>query len=361
LSAAALATLGLCAVAPDASAVTFQEVCAQSTTVNCFGFESESEMYYTWQGSGDSFLQSHPNGNNPFGLTRQSLGNTIANTENAAGVYVYPKRDSTLSEFPGGTSLKFTMLSQSGQKTSGDFTPVFKQIRQSDGSYRFGRFGPGGEFWVRFAMYQSPELITTQLRDEGGGGFGGVKRLIIHGVESSSDLEETINDGFERRVPQMYSNSGTEDYGVQDFIGCTRRNPDVASSYTEPPCRKFKANQWVVYQVHVIVANNSNRSNGIVELYLEDEPTPIIRVTNADMWSASGAPYSEDTEWDSGDGYGKLSFTLFSTRKDMSQVHPPAYMWIDNVVVSKTRVPRLTASSSGDTLAPAAPGNLRSP
>jgi hypothetical protein len=331
--------------------------------VNCWGFESEAEMFYTWKGAGDAFLNAHQNGNNDFGLDHQSRGNATASIENAAGRYVYPKRDPALSEFPGGTSLKFTMPSQSGPKTSGDFCPVFKQFRQTDGSYVFARFGPGGEFWVRFAMNQSPELLTTMIRDESGGvsGFGGVKRLIVHGESSSSNLEETIQDLFQRRLPQMYSDSGTEDYGVQNFIGCFNESPDVAASYTEPPCRKFKANQWVVYQMHVRVADNAQGNNGLVELYLEDEASPIIRVTNADQSSATGVPYAENTVWTSGDGYGKLSFTLFSTRKDQSQVHPEAYMWIDNVVISKTRVPKLSASSSGDTLAPAAPTNLRSP
>lgn len=348
---------GLAALAESAAvADTFAEVCARATTVNCFGFESEAEMYYNWSGAGDAFLSSHPNGNNGFGLDRQSLGNTTSNRENNANVYVYPKRDSSKSEFPGGTALKFTMLSQSGQKTSGDFTPVFKQI-PSGGGYRFGRFGPGGEFWVRFAMWDSPELVTTNLQAvSGSGSFGGVKRVIVHGESSSENLEETIVDGFQRRIPSMYSDSGTEDYGLQNHIGCFYRNPDTASNYTEPPCRKFRPGQWRVYQIHVIVATSGN--NGIVEMYLDDEPTPTIRVTNADQSAATGAPYSENTVWTSGNGYGKLTFSLFSTNKNQSQVHPEAYMWLDNVVVSHTRVPRLTATPGGDALTPRPPTNL---
>jgi hypothetical protein len=355
LSAAAL--LAMTGLGSAVRAETLAEVCALPTTVNCWDFEDESELYYNWLGVGDDFLRNHANGNNGFGLDRQTLGNVISNQDNAAGAYVYPKRDSSMSEYPGGSSLKFTMLSQSGEKASGDFTPVFRRSGVPD-NYRFVRFGPGGEFWVRFAMYQSSELLTTELRDGGGGSFGGVKRLIIHGYESSENLEETIVDGFQRRVPSMYSDSGTEDYGLQNHIGCSYRNPDVASNYTEPPCRKFRAGEWRVYQVHVIVAPNG--TDGLVELYLDDESSPVIRVTNANHTSATGPAYTETAVWDqSTNGYGKLSFTLFSTRKDRSQVHPEAYMWIDNVVVSRTRVPRLTATGSGDVIAPAAPQNLQ--
>jgi hypothetical protein len=96
-----------------------------------------------------------------------------------------------------------------------------------------------------------------------------------------------------------------------------------------------------VYQVHIRVADNAARNNGLVELYLDDEPTPVIRVTNADMSGASGPAYTETAVWTSGNGSGKLTATLFSTNKNSSQVHPEAYMWIDDVVISRERVPAL--------------------
>lgn len=340
---------------PNTGSNTFEEVCALTTTVNCWGFEDDSELYYFWPGAGDAYLNNHVNGRHDFGLNRQTLGNVLSNADNAAGQYSYPLPDQSIAEFPGGRSLKFTMLSQSAQKVSGDFTPVFKRFG-TPGNYRFVRFGPGGEFWVRFAMYQSPELLSTVLRDGSGGGFGGVKRLIIHGYESSENLEETIIDGWQRRLPSMYSDSGSEDYGVQNHIGCFPQNPDVASSYSEPPCRKFQANVWQVYQVHVIVAPNGN--DGLVELYVDDEDEPIIRVTNANQSGATGPAYTEDALLDVGNGYGKLSFTLFSTRKDETQVHPEAFMWIDNVVISRTRVPALSGNGT-PVIRSMPPGTLR--
>jgi hypothetical protein len=363
------ASSGSPAPPPTSGAMTFDQACALSTTISCWGFENETDLYYWWpQGTAcdsDPFLRNHPNGGpHGFGLDRQgSKGNIIANVDNVARQCVYPKRDSTYAS-SGNSSLKFTMVSQSGPAASGDFTEVFKRIGNPPNS-RFARFGPGGEFWFRFSMRQSSSLITTVLRAVSGG-FGGVKRVIIHGYESSETLEETINDGWQRRLPQMYSNSGREDYGIQNVIGCTLKNPDVASSYTEPPCRKFKADVWRSYQVHVKVADNAQKNNGLVELYIDDEPTPIIRVTNADMSTACGPPYTESALWDGlCNGYGKFSFTLYSTNKDASQTHPEAYMWIDDVVISHVRVPRLEGtivgggSGGGDLSPPAAPTGLR--
>lgn len=344
-------------------AATFEQVCAMSTTINCWGFESETDLYYNWYTTDscnrDPYLLSHPNGNNGFGLDRRSPGNTTARVWNTANRCYYPKRDTTRAA-SGASSLKFTLPSQSGAVTSGDFNPVFK-YKVVNGQYRFARFGPGGEFWVRFAMWQSPELLNPIYRSNSGGGISGIKRLIVHGYESSESLEETINDGWQRGVPQMYSDSGTEDYGVQDFIGCTRRNPDVQASYTEPPCRKFKPNTWQVFHMHVKVATNAPRyDNGVVELYIDDEPTPIIRVTNSSMSGLTAGPaFTEEAIWDTvTNGYGKLTFTLYTTDKDQSQVHPEAYMWIDDVVVSHVRVPKIDGNPS-DTRPPSAPTNLR--
>ncbi|MGI9302055.1 MAG: hypothetical protein ACR2RB_05015 [Gammaproteobacteria bacterium] len=350
-------------MSPAAFALTFDQVCALATTINCWDFENEDDLYYVWPTDtscdNDTFLQNHPNGRNGFGLDRQgSKGDLIANTDNEAGACIYPARDGTFAS-SGNYSLKFTMPSQSGPETSGDFNPVFKRLGEPPDS-TFARFGKGGEFWVRFSMRQSPELITTSI-EASSGSFGGIKRIIVHGYRSSESLEETINDGFERRVPQMYSDSGTEDYGIQDAAGCGLRNPDEASSYPEPPCRRFKANVWRTYQIHVVVADNAEKDNGLVELYVDDEQQPIIRVTDSDMSGLEqDEPYTEQAVWDDvTNGYGKLTFTLFSTNKDPAQIHPEAYMWIDDVAISHVRVPLVTRSTTGDTARPDSPTGLR--
>jgi hypothetical protein len=346
-----------------AQAATFSQVCGLSTTINCWGFESENELFYTWRTNdncnNDTFLRNHVNGNNDYGLDRRSPGNTTARIWNIGNRCYYPKRDTTFAA-SGSSSLKFWFPSQTADITSADFNPVFK-YRVVNGEYRFARFGPGGEFWVRFAMRQTPELLNPIYRRTGGGGISGIKRLIVHGYESSESLEETIQDLWQRGLPQMYSDSGTEDYGVQDVIGCSRRNPDVQASYTEPPCRKFKANVWEVYQIHVKVATNAPAyDNGVVELYIDDEPNPIIRVTNSSMSGLTPGPaYTEDAIWnETTNGYGKLTFTLYTTDKDINQVHPEGYMWIDDVVVSHTRVPKIDGNVS-ETNPPKAPTNLR--
>src|SRR5687768_10384501 len=203
-SIALAAATGLVApgVSPAQAPMTIDAVCALSTTVNCFDFDTAgrgtnapglNSLYYkTMNGpvdnlsDPDGYLRSLPNGyNNGFGSDRQSLGNVTA-VQSSAGSprYYYPKISSDQAEFPGGASLKFTMPTRSGSDNSGYWEPVFKRLPDGSGGYRFAQFGPGGEFWVRFAMRQDSNLITTQIRATNGG-FGGVKRLIVHGEGSS--------------------------------------------------------------------------------------------------------------------------------------------------------------------------------
>ena len=108
-------------------ALTTDDVCSLSTTVSCFDFETDGRgidapgpgnlYYYAMNGpvddqsDPDGYLRSLRNGyDNAFGEDRQSLGNVTAMQSSAITKrYYYPKRSNDQAEFPGGTSLKFTM------------------------------------------------------------------------------------------------------------------------------------------------------------------------------------------------------------------------------------------------------------
>ena len=360
-----------------ATPLTFAQTIALPGTLSGWDFETpgygvEADLYYGPAGSDnptlDSFLSNHPNGYpNNGGFSMQTNFNVSVTDSTGDGNPLYPVRDGTVSEFPGGTSMKFTIKGASYQKAGGDFIIPFKRTG-TEGNYKFAQFGPGGEFWVRFAMREDQQLLSTSdfyIRS-GGGHQGGVKRLIVHGTVSAGSLEETIQDTNQRRIPQMYSDAGNEFYGAQDFLGCYENDsvtPDNFNSplnYPEPPCRQFKADTWTTYHVHVKVADNAAKNNGLVELYVNDETSPIIKVTNSDHSGTSiTQPYIETGTWDtSGNdekGYGKLSFTLWATNKVPSSGIPDAHMWIDNIIVSKVRAAPLIASGSGDVLKPDPP------
>jgi len=353
--------------------MTFEQVCALGTTINCWGFESPDNIFYA-RGhlspsacDSEPFIVNHINGNNDFGFSRQSWGNTTV-VEAPAGQCNYPQIDSTFKT-SGNSSLKFTIPSGSGQGTSGNFKAPFKRIGNPPNS-TFGMFGPGSDFWVRWSERDNEALITNKYQRKSGGAQGGVKRVIIHGVRSSGGNETTIQDTDQREIIQAYGDQGSDIHDeAQGNIGCfanTNNDSNINSplNYPEPPCRKWKANEWVTYHVHIIIPNPVSLP-GTVEFYINDETTPIIRATNVTMNTVSSPPgWTMNNTWDPAGnnegGYGQFSFTLFATDKLPGESHPEGAMWIDDVVVSHTRVPPIagTGSSSGDTTPPGSPTGL---
>ena len=113
-----------------------------------------------------------------------------------------------------------------------------------------------------------------------------------------------------------------------------------------------------MFQVHIIVASVSDPHEGrsvhkhteIVELYVDDQPTLIIRVLNADDHTATGPPYFEAALWAGiSDGYGQLTIASYATSKDLNQVHPEGIVWYDDMVVSRVHEPALSDPPYGRT------------
>ena len=192
-----------------AVSMNFDQVCALDTTVNCWGFEQETDMHYNWDRAdaacdNDPFLSSHPNG-------RAKLPFTTATAKPARdGTCIYPKRDSTHAS-SGNHSLKFIYYQPTGSNPSGNFQAVFKHF--GNDPYTYAQFGKGGEFWVRFRMRQSQGLLDFYGTTPEGKKVA-IKRMIIHGYSSSSSLEETLGDEVTgNKIMDMYSDSGNEHYG----------------------------------------------------------------------------------------------------------------------------------------------------
>lgn len=363
LVSAAIGQLSFGSSSLSAQGVTFAEICALETTVNCWGFESEAELFYTWFNTdeacvNDPFLNNHPNGNaNHMNVTTKPTRD---------GRCIYPKRDQTYAA-SGTSSLKFVYNQPTGSNPSGNFSPNFKRTGEGSNA-TYVQFGKGGEFWVRFSMRQSQGLLDFNGLTEAGK-TSALKRVIVHGFSSASSLEETIVDWKTHKIMRMYSDQGQEDYGAQDNIGCTVALKN--DNFPSPPCRYMVANQWRSYQIHVIVADNAERNNGIVELYIDDEIIPIISISDSSMqpgkhptdvgapYPLQPLPYTETADWLQTNGYGKVTFTLFHTGKDAITIPASeAAMWIDDVVISKIRVPALDGTGTIDSVAPAEPADL---
>ena len=291
----------------------------------------------------DPFIANHVNG-----MNSEPEVNARARNWTAGNECLYPKRTNQVAA-SGSWSLKCRFPGQINNPC--EYFPLFKVIDTPNG-LRFANFGKGGEFWVRFSMRQDDIMLQFDQ-----------KRFILSGRGTAANLEETIvaSGPAGELVALMYSNIGQENYSHGFGNDCYREWKQ--NKRLVPPCRLMVANKWEIYELHVRVADNPTQDNGLVELYIDGEADPVMRITDSDMKAGQVEPYREDLTWDelTGNdlkGYHKLNFTLYSNHQNDNAIHPEGAMWIDDVVVSTVRTPPITGSGVSDFIAPAAPTNL---
>src|SRR5262249_19112197 len=142
------------------------------------------------------------------------------------GTCVFPEIDSAVAH-SGVGSLRMRIPTHSSADTAGYYTEPFQRLGQG----KFGYVGPGSPLGnvLYFQFYQrfSAAFAMTDYQCTSGG-CGGWKQAIWFGNpplgSSSSAIEVTMNNGWQRGVPQMYGQQGHDDYGIEDSIGCTYQN-----------------------------------------------------------------------------------------------------------------------------------------
>lgn len=327
------------------------------------GEESQS-TFWAGQGSGltandttdpSRFLRDHPNAANfsqSAGGDTRSLFTGGLNLQgrytpwvfewstplesSSTGIAKGPRVVSGEGEFAEHTGvasrscLELTTPGNCTQKASGDCIVPFRRQQGIGGSqpHEFFMAGVGAEYWIRYAMKNSSEIITINQQTSGGSPYAGAKRSIISAAFSSDNKEETLQDQFEDRVYKMYSDGGDQGY---------------------PPSTTLFTTDWQVVEFHVIVADN-NTANGTVECYVNGDPNPIISVTNSQMGTSMFNGWNlistvNSSEWDR--GYWKLWLLNFVTDKLSSHAHADIQCWYDNVVVRRnTRCPAVRPGTS---------------
>jgi len=313
------------------------EKCARPGVINCFGFDDEANLHYVWPPRTVCDYALAKSSNHTLGIDRRGPGNTVAVIQN--GQCVFPEIDPT-SFHSGRGSLRITIPSNSSADSGGHFTEVFRRNR--DGNPAGTYIGPGSplgnvlyfQFYERF----DENFLSTNFRCSGGE-CGGWKQVIWYGNppngRSASSLEVTINNGWQRGVPQMYGQVGSDYYGIQDIRGCTyKANARSGTDYTEPPCIRYKPNEWMEFTGRIEILRASNQPASRVQLWIDGEPAIDYKEARID-WSGA-----------SGEGFGQFLLSPYHTDKDPSQIHPIGHVWYDDVVISTQPIAmtRTTAS-----------------
>jgi hypothetical protein len=314
------------------SGTALAEKCSKPGVISCFGFNNASALHYTWPTAGvcdDAFRGQR---NQDFGRDRRGRGNTVAVIQ--AGRCVFPEIDGTTFH-SGGGALKITIPSNSYANSGGHFTEVFR--RNDDGNPAGTYIGPRSPFGnvLYFQFYQrfDDNFLSTDFRCLSGE-CGGWKQAIWFGNppsgNSASSLEVTLNNGWQRGVPQIYGQIGADNYGVQDIRGCIyNRGANGAGSgfashvnYPEPLCVGYKPDQWMEFTGRIEIRGENNQPASRVQLWVDGKLAIDYDKAKID-WSGT-----------SGSGFGQFLLSPYHTNKDGAQVHPEGHTWYDDLIIS---------------------------
>lgn len=252
----------------------------------------------------------------------------------------------------GTGSLRFEIPAQSGANTSGSFFANFSANLST-------QFGENSEFYVQWRQRFSPEFLSTYYKS--GEGW---KQAILgtgdqpgHPYPSCTTLEIVVQNTYQRGFVQMYNScTGSqshssydafqERYGSYDFkLQNARPAPFCLYSQgrTEPVtffppkggCLGYFANEWMTFQVGVRIGPRAKDefTNSYVQLWVARERGPSQLVINWGPYNLSAGDAGEDQK------YGKIWLLPYHTDKDPNQITPRAYVWYDELIISRARIP----------------------
>ena len=255
--------------------------------------------------------------------------------------YVYPpwgqtqKRGTVVADVKasGAGSLRFEVPSNTGANTSGNFSLNFAD----DLSLQFGE---GEEFYIQWRQRFSPEFLTTHYE----GGLGWKQMVLGEGdrpgfyAPGCTQLEIVVANSEQRGYPQMYHSCGGKD-GQYESLFLSR-------------VLRYVSNEWMTFQIHVKIGtwyknDFDYHADSTIQLWvgreaqlselvvdLSSEPAALfgLRIpgTGSGYDIANNNPAAK---------YGKVMLTVYHTGKNSSESHPKGYVWYDELIISRAKIP----------------------
>ena len=286
----------------------------------------------------------------------------------------------------GASSLRYTYLSQSGQDGAGLFYTNFS----SDFTAMFGdatepQQTPGGnEFYVQWAQRFSPEILETVFVTGTGapvdqklaivtagdippgwlttGGPNGVGYPKGRDMASCEKVETVVTRHWNNPLITVYNECGVYrpfqvpwpqpgagDFNLQNAMPspyCTYRTINsMGGGYNTRPvpgCFNVTAGPWYTFQAGFTLGPrdrvNRRFTNSTFKLWAckKGEPSQLLF-----DWNPNVTGYFPlcDGEKDTPEWFGAVYMLPYMYQKDPAQVHPPASTWIDELIISKRRIP----------------------
>lgn len=250
-------------------------------------------------------------------------------------------RDSSIKA-SGTSSYRMEIPSKGGQRPAGNWAQHFGKA-----------FGPGSTFYVQYAFRADSNWLMNW--DVVVGSWP--KLSIFHNWSGGTcAMEEiTVSDLRGSGAPTMYGECG----GTVFATYLDGRTPDPKSNtpyliqqgFTDPPptagyachnydpkpgppytgqCFYFQADTWftLYWKIHV---GDWGQPNSSVEGYIGTTGGQLRKFINAINWTLNS-----NNPRDS--GFDSVTLTQFMTNATAAE-HPTAYVWYDDLIVSKERIP----------------------
>ena len=279
----------------DQSRATFKQRCADPNVVRCFGFEI-----------GELSTQGGPISWSAYAETVGTFANGLENGSDLTGRVEL----ATDQKASGESSLKFFMPSRTGAGFAGQFYANFSD----DFSVQFGE---GEEFYVQWRQRFSRDFLKNRYLPR-----SNWKQAVIgegnrpgKPAWSCTQLELVVNqDDF--GFPAMYHSCGGKD--------------DQYEPIYQKWSVSYEPDQWMTFQLHVKVGtwyknDRKYHKDSFIELWVAQEGKPSRVVVSEKYDLANNNPIAK---------YGKIWLLPYLTRKDATQLHPNAYTWYDELVIS---------------------------
>jgi hypothetical protein len=275
----------------------------------------------------------------------------------------------------GDGSIRFTIPSQSSAGTAGYLQTNFSP----DNSIQFGE---GETFYVqwkqRFSctmIYKDCDPTSPNYKKERrryaatGGGYTAFKTIIINAGDDARLPYPTtsctwqhivLNGGLDDAIAGYHScgwyapfekftgylgGSGQFDRQPGGDNSCMRvlDNPARLATWgdSDPNCVRYEADRWITFQVALTPYWQPDRTGdpkSNIKLWLTPEGGKTSLVIDYNFYDRGPEPTTNGLD-SSFLKYGKIWLLPYMTNKDPNEVHPEAYTWYDEIIVSRSRIP----------------------
>ena len=240
----------------------------------------------------------------------------------------------------GASALRFEIPSNSPSDTSGSFRINFRD----DFSVQIGA---GEEFYVQYRERFSPEMLRAfQTTDGQPSGWKqsivGLGDRVAQPIAYSCTAEEMV---FTQRTsymgPTFYHGCGFWE-SMEFWDGTQVRMQHQGPPYCYYPddpqhgCFRYAANEWMTFKQHVRIGGWGVHPGNRVRVWAAREGRPSVMIYDSILSHPGGFPIHHT---DATARYGKVWLLPYHTNTDPSETHPIAYVWYDELIVSRADIP----------------------